>query len=269
MPAKERDSATLSYEKRFILFLDFLGFKQIIKETTADPKRISAVIDAIDIINEMGGKSGLHKSKMLTQFSDSIVISYRCDEPSAAFDLVSEIGFALVRLIERGFLVRGAVAIGDLIHTEKYLLGPAMVEAYELESKHAIFPRVLVSQGLLDVARDAPASHHDGEEEANYISSYMKKDADGRYYIDYLSWNAVVDTIGGKDHLFPEYLRRVAKLLEVGLKCENEGVRSKYNWIYEQYLDQVKNIRNLPDDHKWVISNPDLHHDIKKLPLSF
>ncbi|ATS38793.1 MULTISPECIES: hypothetical protein [Xanthomonas] len=269
MPAKEKDKAPLSYEKRFILFLDFLGFKQIIQETTADPKHISAVIDAIDIINEMGGKNGLHKSKMVTQFSDSIVISYRCDERSAAFDLVSEIGFALVRLIERGFLVRGAVAIGDLIHTEKYLLGPAMVEAYDLESKHAISPRVLVSQGLLDVARDAPASHHDGEEEAKYIASYLKKDTDGRYYIDYLSWNAVVGTIGGSDHRFPEYLGRVAKLLEVGLKCENEGVRSKYNWIYEQYLDQVNNIRNLPDDDGWVISNPDLHYDIKKLPLSF
>lgn len=36
------------------------------------------------------------------------------------------------------------VTVGDLLHTERHLVSPAMVKAYELESKVAKFPRVLL-----------------------------------------------------------------------------------------------------------------------------
>jgi hypothetical protein len=266
---KKKPDLKPTYEERFILFLDFLGFKNIIQETIADEKRIAEVIAAISIIREMGALSDHLKSKVVTQFSDSIVISYRCDEPSAAFDLVSEIGFALVRLVERGFLVRGAVAIGDLIHTEQYLLGPAMVEVYELESKCAIFPRVLISERLLDVAKAAPAPHHDGEEEADYISKYLRQDSDGLYYIDYLTWNGVVHTIGGDSELFPRYLGKVADIIKKGLTSKAPDVIQKYSWIRARYLEEIRSICELPEDNKWVLSHPDEHRYIKGLPTTF
>ncbi|WP_099540043.1 hypothetical protein [Stenotrophomonas maltophilia] len=269
MPQGKTSDFKPVYEQRFILFLDFLGFKNIIRETVSDEKRIAEVIDAISIIKDMGGSKDSLKSKVVTQFSDSIVISYRCDEPSAAFDLVSEIGFALVRLVERGFLVRGAVAIGDLIHTEQYLLGPAMVEVYELESKCAIFPRVLISEGLLDVAKGAPAPHHDGEEEADYIAKYLKQDSDGLYYIDYLSWNGVVHTIGGDNELFPRYLGKVADIIKKGLTSKTPDVIQKYSWIRARYMEVVKSVCEMPEDNEWVLSYPDEHRYIKGLPTTF
>lgn len=266
MPQGKTSDFKPVYEQRFILFLDFLGFKNIIRETVSDEKRIAEVIDAISIIKDMGGSKDSLKSKVVTQFSDSIVISYRCDEPSAAFDLVSEIGFALVRLVERGFLVRGAVAIGDLIHTEQYLLGPAMVEVYELESKCAIFPRVLISEGLLDVAKGAPAPHHDGEEEADYIAKYLKQDSDGLYYIDYLSWNGVVHTIGGDNELFPRYLGKVADIIKKGLTSKTPDVIQKYSWIRARYMEVVKSVCEMPEDNEWVLSYPDEHRESPRVP---
>ncbi|HTG56249.1 MAG TPA: hypothetical protein VL943_08285, partial [Niabella sp.] len=45
-----------------------------------------------------------------------------------------------------GMMIRGGITIGDLIHEENgALFGPAMNEAYRLESNSAIYPRVVIS----------------------------------------------------------------------------------------------------------------------------
>src|SRR3954471_23000381 len=49
------------------------------------------------------------KSQQVTQFSDSIVVSYRVDEEAAIFRLLSEVAFCVIDLVERGFLLRGAI----------------------------------------------------------------------------------------------------------------------------------------------------------------
>lgn len=46
-----------------------------------------------------------------------------------------------------GMLVRGGLSIGKLNHEENgALFGPAMSEACTLESKFAVYPRVVISQ---------------------------------------------------------------------------------------------------------------------------
>ena len=47
-----------------------------------------------------------------------------------------------------GFPVRGAVSVGGLMFTDKFLYGPALVDAVQLE-KSAIFPRILLGQSVL------------------------------------------------------------------------------------------------------------------------
>lgn len=259
----------IAYEQRLVLFLDFLGFKQLIGATASNRGKIAEVTEAIDILLRIGSGQTFFKSQRLTQFSDCVVVSYRCDERSAAFDLVSEIAFALLSLVERGFLVRGGVAVGDLIHTDRYLFGPAMIEAYELESKCAIYPRVLVSEHLLEVAGKAPAEHHDGDEERDYVAGYLRKDTDGCYYIDYVSWNAVVGVIGGEDELYGGYLEQISRILRQGLQAKAPDVRLKYGWLYEKYAAEVRRIAELPADSDWVKANFEMYEGIKELPLQF
>jgi hypothetical protein len=264
--SKQQD---VDYEKRVVLFLDFLGFREVIKATENDPKKVADVIEAIDTLRSIGNQQEFFKSQRMTQFSDCVVVSYRCDERSAAFDLVSEIGFALVRLVELGFLVRGGVAVGDLIHTEHYLFGPAMIEAYELESKCAIYPRVLVSNRLLDVAISAPAEHHHGHEERKYVAGYLCKDTDGCHYIDYVSWNAVVNVIGGENELYGDYLEKISKILKHGFAAKAPDVRLKYGWLHERYAAAVEAIASLPPESAWVRENFEMYEGIKELPMQF
>jgi hypothetical protein len=48
-----------------------------------------------------------------------------------------------------GFLIRGGVTIGNLYHAQGIVFGPAMVEAYELESRTAVYPRIVVSHTIM------------------------------------------------------------------------------------------------------------------------
>lgn len=260
---------SLAYEDRAVLFLDFLGFKEVINATSTDQERIADVIGAINILRRIGEQQAFFKSQRMTQFSDCVVVSYRCDERSAAFDLVSEIGFALATLVERGFLVRGGVAVGKLIHTDHYLFGPAMNEAYELESKCAIYPRVLISKRLLEVAKSAPAAHHHGHEEQGYVADYLCKDTDGQHYIDYVSWNAVVSVMGGDDDMYGDYLEKLSRILRRGLAVKAPDVRLKYGWLYEKYAAAVRFITSLPPEDSWVRQNFEMYEGIKELPLTF
>ena len=49
-------------------------------------------------------------------------------------------------MMSKGILLRGGITVGQLCHKDNIVYGPAMVEAYELESKSAIYPRVIVSE---------------------------------------------------------------------------------------------------------------------------
>jgi hypothetical protein len=92
-----------------------------------------------------------------------------------------------------------------------------MVSAYEMESKLAKTPRVLVDGKLVSIARKAHAEQHDGELEARYVKSFMTKDDDGRYYVNYVSWKSVVETAGMEDDDYPAYLRDIGAIVQRNL----------------------------------------------------
>src|SRR5258708_19130175 len=196
------------YEERIILFLDFLGFKEIVEGTVGNATNLDNLLEAIDRLYDIGREDAdLYNTRSITTFSDSVVLSYAVHEQSAVYYLLSDIAFAVIDLAIRGFLVRGAVTVGNLLHTGRYLVGPAMVEAYELESKVARFPRVLLDPKLAAIAAKAHADQHDAQHEAQYVRAFMTKDTDGQHYLNYVSWESVVNNSGMDDDNYPLYLR--------------------------------------------------------------
>src|SRR5205085_12463823 len=140
------------YEDRIILFIDFLAFKEIVEETRTDPKVLHRLVSAMDALAEIGDDRSM-ESQRVSQFSDSIVVSYRVDETSGVFWLLMEMAWAVIDLAHRGYLLRGAVTRGPLFHSDRHVVGPAMVKAHLMESKVAEFPRVIVDPELLKLAR--------------------------------------------------------------------------------------------------------------------
>jgi hypothetical protein len=226
----------VGYQQRLVLFLDFLGFRDIIKDSEENPGKISSVVAAIDHIKQVTDEREFYPDQHVTQFSDSLVVSYPILDRSAVLELLIDIGFCVVDLVGRGFLVRGAVTAGPLLHTDSHLFGPAMVRAYEMESEHAKHPRVIVDESIFDIASAAHALHHTPDEERAYVQGLVKKDMDGWPFIEYVSFGSVVATIGGDQDLYPNYLKRVSEMLGIGLRHPRRSVREKYFWLHGWYI---------------------------------
>lgn len=254
-----------AYERRLVLFLDFLGFKEIIGSTVKEPENLTRLLSALDLIGRIGDDS-TYKSQRVTQFSDSVVVSYRVGERSAVFWLLHAIAVTVINLADRGFLVRGAVTIGDLHHDDKHVVGPAMVQAYELESQVAKYPRVILDPEILTLSRIARSSIHSANEEAGYVRDFMTEDSDGRFFFDWISWKSVVQVVGVSADGYPDYLSRLSSILRQGLKHESPGVLEKYLWVHRQYIEALEIFAAMPPEHGYRSENPGHYEAVAELP---
>lgn len=257
----------MPYERRICAFIDILGFKEHIERSVSEAEYIQEIKAAIDNIKEMGDTNVHLKSQLVTQFSDSIVISYLFDEPAACFHVLNDLGISVIQITNRGFLLRGGCVVGDLVHTDDYVFGPAMNHAYEIESKIAVFPRIVIDKDVIIAGANAPKQDHTPEEELRYIGAMLKQDEDDLYFIDYISWENVVEALGADDYDYPGYLSRLGEILDRGLASTDPSILRKYEWIRKQFNGVIKNYRSMPKKHGYRIQNPDVWQAIAKIDL--
>lgn len=137
-----------NYEKKIVAFIDILGFKYIVENTN----KAFSIIEIIGNIKKSKKEMIREISEEeieITWFSDCIVIS----APQSIYylqlllQILQEIQCELIQV---GILLRGGISMGDCFHKNEKLFGPAMNRAYELESKIAIVPRIVLSKELID-----------------------------------------------------------------------------------------------------------------------
>lgn len=240
----------MHYEDRLVAFLDILDFRGMINNTVDKEEadvidRISAIESAYDTIHRNWDSDDPHTSKKVTIFSDSIVVSVRADEPSELFWTILEIKHLIMGLINHGILVRGALVRGKLLHDEKRVFGPALVEAYLLESKAALYPRIILDRDLTNLAKTARAPHHSPADEKGYVSNLLEQDSDGMLYVDYFTKAA--GELDDPQYDFLAYIERLADIIRKGLQGSTHrsraDVRVKYFWMRERYNKMVDDVR--------------------------
>lgn len=246
---------TPTYQHRLIAFIDILGFREIVDATaegrsTAGP-RLSQLLTTLRTMRDAQNDEARRGDKQVTHFSDSLVVSYRADATSGVFDLLLDLYFIVVEALHTGVLMRGGIAMGELIHTPEVLVGPAMVKAYELESKRAGGPRVVVDeagyQALIAQARVSPAPHHDGATESRYVEKLLRRDADGYYYLDYISFRGVVEIAGIEQENYPAHLQRISEINAAGLRHADPHIQEKHLWLHKHYRAQLREIMEHPN----------------------
>jgi len=184
----------MQYQDRIVCFLDILGFRAHISQSlNADgsdsPEKIGHLSEALNRIREILeiDHPTDRPEAEITQFSDSIVISFLSGVESGVFDSLLSILWVQISLVLRGILCRGGITRGRLIHTPTQLFGPAMVDAYALESRAALYPRVILDESIITAGMEAHARHHLPKHEQESIVSMLRKDGDGMYYINYVT----------------------------------------------------------------------------------
>ncbi len=254
-----------AYQRRLILFIDFLGFKEVVAGTEDDPVALARLVAALDDIGRLG-EASIFPSQRVTQFSDSVVMSYRVTEQSGVFWMLNAMALTVISLAGRGFLLRGAVTIGALHHTRRHVVGPAMVRAYELESQVACYPRVIIDPAVISLARRRRNEDHTPDDEEEYVRAFMAQDEDEQFFFDYVSWNSVVAVVGADDEDYPDYLAQLGGLLRAGLGHSDPRVAEKYLWLHPRYLAALELFRQMPADASYRHQSPGSCAAIEALP---
>ena len=184
---------SIDYKEHLVCFIDLLGFKSTIDQSIGNNEIRKALYAVIHDLKENSLKKRVYGNipyfsldqqntvkpagevfgediveqfseslpLKITQFSDSFVISCPSNN-SASCTLLLECIYTikLMFFYDLGMMLRGGIALGQLIHEEGgVLFGPAMNEAYSLESKLAIYPRVVISDNAYNLLNKSREGH--------------------------------------------------------------------------------------------------------------
>ncbi len=231
-------------------FVDILGFRDIVARMQKEKELFSTVRDALKTIDKQArefrdyrverkqsyeailasGKAPLTDPPHLqmTAFSDCYVIS----ETSPAWHVLAGVQALGANLLAQGILCRGAVVKGPAYHRDRVLFGPAVIEAYELESQVAKYPRILVTEEV----RKAAWGYHEGR----WKGRLFIEDADGCWFINTLTpsmsdWIALSNA--NADVSSREFLQTVRKWLGPRLQEAQThlGKKSKLHWLVNHF----------------------------------
>lgn len=243
-----RDS--LKYESRLVVFLDILGWSHAIAASVnslAITQSLGLVMKGMGTHVEFnawqrqhGGPGGWPGDPMVTHFSDSLLISFAADQ-YAQMHLESTLASVISTLLFNGFVARGAVSCGLLIHRESLAYGPAMIRAHELENTEAKVPRVILDRTLAQVwGQGIPVYNRDGS-----VLSYRKswrQDDDGWFFFDYLSDEFKMPGMeqAGPSPAFKAKMDKWRELLVPRLTehIDSPSVLGKYAWL-ARYFNTV------------------------------
>ncbi len=163
-------------------------------------------------------------------------------EESGVFNALLEILWVQINLVLFGMLCRGAVSKGKLIHTEKMLYGPAVIDAYRLESNTALYPRVILDESIVEAGTSAHARHHFEEHERQSIMNLLCRDSDGMYYINYIT--GAQSELDNPELDYPNYLYALRNIISDGIRSHDPSIRIKYLWMKERFAPHLKDIKS-------------------------
>lgn len=191
--ARFRES--LRYEPRIVAFLDVLGWAAAIAASARSieltqklgiaMQGLAAHVDMVSWQREHAGPGGWPGDPMMTHFSDSLLISFSADR-NAKMHMEMTLSAIIQSLMLHGFIARGAVSCGPLIHREALAYGPALIAAYELEKEEAIVPRIILDRPLANAwGPGEPVQNRDGA----FLGyrKFWRQDDDGWYFFDHFS----------------------------------------------------------------------------------
>jgi hypothetical protein len=243
--ARFRES--LRYEPRIVAFLDVLGWADAISASMGSlesTQKLGIAIKGLSMHADMiawqrkqdipGGWPG---DPMMTQFSDSLLISFSADR-HAQSSLEMTLTAVIQTLMIHGFVARGAVCYGPLIHREAMAYGPALITAYRLEKDEAIMPRIILDRSLAKLwGPGVPVQDTKGSL-LGHIRRW-RQDDDGWYFFDHFSNPFGTFSLSDEEpsSAFISYMTKWRELIAVHLN-ENPGhprVLRKYVWLARYY----------------------------------
>lgn len=235
-----------------VAFIDVLGFRAMIYDLRHKPHlkpKIHQVLEAFRDVDLRYKKDQKFFSQLkATCFSDSLVISSN-DLDAERF--VFAIGDLQARMLFNGILLRGGITKGLLFHEEGIIYGEGLIEAYDIESKKAKYPRVVLSQDFVNNTTNA------------LLNSTCIKSEDGAWSVDPFRYHHCIYPVWAtpdeRDEDLVNFLSGIQSYLLNQLEATNSTkVQEKLVWMLQRIRDRANDLLNawsyLHDELERVIS---------------
>jgi hypothetical protein len=244
------------YLERIITYIDILGFShdvQRIEERPALLLSIDAVINAIvrckhdlDSRRESGEPN---YDARFTQISDALVLSYRI-ERGVFGKAISHAAFLGNVCLRRGYLPRGIITVGKLVHDTDRLFGRGLIDAYNAERKDVVDPRIAIDARVLEGFRSEFAQAG----QIGRAASFIRNRGTGNFvHMLGPDWPflKIMATQGddGVADMFDELRQMLPLRYE---NAENHRERRKIEWM-SAYVNETITEQKLPDEWKVVL----------------
>ncbi|EZP68026.1 hypothetical protein BV97_05667 [Novosphingobium resinovorum] len=235
----------IEYEPCIVTFIDVLGFRSLIANRTAG--EVHAILHMLRDVTRPEvepAPSRMSEVRLRSQafaevVSDAVVRVRVYDtqqRDGALFWELLDLLHAQLDCIGRGVVVRAGITIGEAhvgINGEGPVFGPAFVRAYDIESRDAVYPRIVLDLPAYEAVRHDErlrSEHHEADDELGYLDDLLTVDEDGWLFLDYLrAGEAEFDEVGDYFALLAAHERLIRRGLEAA--GDNECLRNKYVWM--------------------------------------
>lgn len=235
------------YEKAIVSFIDILGFRELIDKSKAE--EVKAVLEFVHKFAkpEIEDEEDYSFDAEAISFSDSVIRVRKIEKGlNSKYPLglvyyeLNDLLLAQMMLIYDGVLLRGGIAYGDIYFDGEHIYGSALNQAYELEDYYSVYPRIVLSPGLIEevkvnhLLKDEDRTH---QQELDLIKNYILQGEDGLWFLNYIDIRNLVDL----DRL-PDYLLAHKKIICEGAQRFSYMSKrlSKYLWMAKYHNDFVQ-----------------------------
>lgn len=252
----------------YCVYMDILGVRDettiAFKENKGQElfdKFMLATSKAVKFIKDEDTRLWVHKI-----FTDNVLLGYpirKSSDGESEFGLlISGLMYYQLSMALDGFFVRGAFSMDHLYVGADVVYGPAILEAYKLESEIANNPRIIFSDEVMDLVRAHLKYYGDPKDSPQYEEIML--DTDGRYFINYLYGIIENDEYSIDESALMMHKKNVEDRLRQFQN--NSHIWSKYLWVANYHNYFCKLIKGFPDFKKdFFIDNVLMVQEPKRL----
>lgn len=255
----------INYTPHLLVYLDLLGFKELISNENEVEKIYNILSEArkeLLVKGMMYNKKSKENFGQFT-FSDLFVRAINIDDEIESKNYQNLLRREIIILglaqsyliINNDTLIRGAITIDDLYFnkSDSIVVGPALVNAYKLESKSAVYPRIIIDPNIISKIGESFFTNevielNDLKEQDDFTGNAvtygcLQKDLDGMYFIDYLEVAVIMDFPNDYE-LWIDFMQKHKKSIQEKISNYSVYNKTKTDISIFQKVSWLKNYHN-------------------------
>lgn len=155
---------------------------------------------------------------------------------------------------EKKILVRGGISNKFVLIDDQFAVGAGIIEAYLLESKKAIYPRIILSESICNNINLIKAVKYISLNIYNR-STFLGDDGDGILYLDYLRYNIAIALQGGLNEktisTIDWFLRVHKETIEFHISTTSQSI-DKIKAENKDNSERLRNLELVLDKYIWI-----------------